>query len=307
MTPEYFYLYLKNDDFAVKKLMSLLRRESKLPLTGSKRFNDPFDAKLDLDHSRKKKTLSSKDEAIVAADSFWKEPVYEWYEKQDELEMQKKYNVACFSECHDSLLMWAHYADCHKGLCLQLEYDSGKLPDKCFFEKVRYSSHYPKIDVTQTEDLSVVEVFYLTKAVEWLYEKEWRLVAPASMKGTNGFDGEIESPFTISRIYLGVSCDVVGFQYYAEEYFRPIMDDDKIHRLSEILREFTVPPEALEEILTTMNSLSVSDCDSVKEAELKRIAVKTILHGMLPGLRVMGGFEVVRLKKSESEFRLEEQ
>jgi hypothetical protein len=305
MTPEYFYLYLENDDFAVKKLISLLRRESKLPLTGSKRFNDPFDAKIGLDHSRKKITLCSSDESAVT-DGFPKEAFIEYYEEQDELEIQRRYNVACFSECYDSLLMWAHYADGHKGLCLQLEYDSGKLPDKCFFEKVRYSSHYPEIDVTQTEDISVVKTFYLTKAVEWLYEKEWRLVAPASMKGNNGFDGEIESPFTISRIYLGALSGERRFQYCATE-FRSIMDDDKIQCLSEIFRHSTVPTEALDEILVTINSLSVSDCDSVKVADIKRRAVNAILRDMLRSLHIMGEFEVVKLETSASEFRLEEQ
>ena len=44
-----------------------------------------------------------------------------------ELEMlRKSFGIACFSETYDSLLMWSHYADYHRGICLEYSYEEIK-------------------------------------------------------------------------------------------------------------------------------------------------------------------------------------
>ena len=54
-----------------------------------------------------------------------KESIDEEIDKQI-YEMKKKFRVACFTENNIFPLMWSHYADSHKGLCL--EYDLTRLP-----------------------------------------------------------------------------------------------------------------------------------------------------------------------------------
>jgi hypothetical protein len=63
-------------------------------------------------------------------------------------------------------VMWAHYADQHKGVCL--EFDRRLLPA----EEVRYQTDYPPYDFTEKSYEPLV-----TKSVEWSYEKEWRVIA----------------------------------------------------------------------------------------------------------------------------------
>lgn len=210
MKPEYFYLYLGTDAFAVNKLVAILC--GTLPLTYAWRFNDPFDSKLGLDHSRKCIGLNLNGKSAVQ-DGFWSEEDFEaLHQNRDELEMRDRYNVASFAEAPDSLLMWSHYADKHKGVCLKLKFLPERLPEGCFFKKVRYATHYPEIDVLKTEERSEVETFFLTKSVDWLYEKEWRLIAPSHMKENNGFDGQILSPFDVAGIYFGVFCEQLKFE-----------------------------------------------------------------------------------------------
>jgi hypothetical protein len=223
MVPKYFYLYLRSDSFALKKLIALLC--GNLPLTNARRFNDPFDSKLGLDHSRKIIQLNDNEMDAVGAGYFSKDDFEKHHQNLDELEMRDRYNLACFSESYDSLLMWAHYADAHKGICLKLKYYPKRLPAGCFFKKVRYSTHYPKINVLQTEERSEVETFFLTKSVDWLYEREWRLVVPVEMKGNDDFDGEIPSPFDVESVYLGIYCDARKLQdaVESEEYDMPEM------------------------------------------------------------------------------------
>jgi hypothetical protein len=190
MTPEFVYLYLKKDDFTAKKLLSILC--GYLPLSNARRFNDLFDSNFlyDLPDTV---TLKDGERDAIEKGYFSEQMFLKIRQRVAEKEIREKYNVACFGECHDSLLMWAHYADSHKGLCLQLKYFPEKRPEGCAFEKVHYSTRYPRIDGAKTDDISTVKNLFFTKSVEWLYEKEWRLVAPASMKGGKDFDGQIES------------------------------------------------------------------------------------------------------------------
>lgn len=89
--------------------------------------------------------------------------------------------VACFSEVNDSILMWAYYADGHKGVCLEytpteLDFD---IPEyEAIFKglrKVYYSeTQYNKTEYIHSEN-DVNSVFF-NKALCWAHEQEWRLV-----------------------------------------------------------------------------------------------------------------------------------
>jgi Protein of unknown function (DUF2971) len=85
--------------------------------------------------------------------------------------------VACFSEDNSNLLLWAHYADKYRGVCL--EFDTSYKP----FEKaieVRYSRDMPRVSLIrllfEMEQSNIVETLYSTKSQDWGYEKEWRIL-----------------------------------------------------------------------------------------------------------------------------------
>lgn len=52
-----------------------------------------------------------------------------------------RYGITCFTRKNDNLLMWAHYADFHKGICL--EFDIGENDDVNSFIDYRESGLYP--------------------------------------------------------------------------------------------------------------------------------------------------------------------
>ena len=85
--------------------------------------------------------------------------------------------VACLAETWNDLLMWAHYANGHRGVCL--EFDASADP----FSKARkvvYSPSVPLINsvriLTDKSSNELTEALYLTKSAHWGYEKEWRLL-----------------------------------------------------------------------------------------------------------------------------------
>jgi hypothetical protein len=116
------------------------------------------------------------------------------------------YSVASFSETNNNLLMWAHYAEQHKGIVIEFDLTKPLLEkyqsynvltsklDKYGEEnlvidedetrkrlalnvgktqRVRYNSKRPSIDKFE----SILEHF-LIKSEEWIYEKEHRVILP---------------------------------------------------------------------------------------------------------------------------------
>lgn len=74
--------------------------------------------------------------------------------------------IACFSERNDSILMWSHYGDSLRGGCLC--FDTSK--DVALFGKAQ------KVQYTDLRSYQSNFNLYFTKASDWSYEQEWRIV-----------------------------------------------------------------------------------------------------------------------------------
>lgn len=92
----------------------------------------------------------------------------------------------CFSEINNHLLMWSHYANGHRGICLEFD-TSCDLFDRVF--KVTYSHDYPKLNpielILNNRNLEFDNYALqplLTKYKCWEYEKEWRAFHQESRK-----------------------------------------------------------------------------------------------------------------------------
>jgi len=124
----------------------------------------------------------------------------------DKLEenLRSKVGLYCLSEICDSLLMWSHYADMHRGLCLGFKAKPGIISNSLGLYPVNYSSHFPTIrlkDFLFGLDLPAKQVLF-TKSSEWSYEKEWRLMTTPS-------NAEIDSPFKLKTIIFGANMSQV--------------------------------------------------------------------------------------------------
>ena len=92
--------------------------------------------------------------------------------------LDRTYGILCLTEVPDSLLMWAHYGDNHKGIAIQFNSEhpylaSAQQPNN---GRVEYSNDRP---VLSYSNLHSPELFF-RKSSEWAYEREWRFVKPLS-------------------------------------------------------------------------------------------------------------------------------
>lgn len=87
---------------------------------------------------------------------------------------KKDFKVSCFSEVSDDVLMWSHYADRHKGLCLG--FDLNILCPEYVLYPVNYIDDVQQID--GMANTPYVFYYWVTfKASRWKYEKEIRAVS----------------------------------------------------------------------------------------------------------------------------------
>lgn len=85
----------------------------------------------------------------------------------------EKIGVLCLSEVADDILMWAHYADAHQGVCLAFD---GTVDFFMRAQQVQYPKLRPQINPLHDSDEAMMTAALLTKSDHWAYEKEWRII-----------------------------------------------------------------------------------------------------------------------------------
>ena len=102
------------------------------------------------------------------------------------------FKLRCFSESLNDELLWAHYSDAGKGVCLEYSSDSlNKIKEYIFpviyvKRPVCFQNIFDKIDETNIIDVKQLTLIQyaslISKSISWSYEKEWRLISPLNIK-----------------------------------------------------------------------------------------------------------------------------
>jgi hypothetical protein len=171
-------------------LQTLRNLKAQIIHLGSPRnFNDPYDCALGAILGE----LTDEDLArllggikVDAEDATIKE-MYKAQTRNTLTELAEKFldkrGVSCFTESNDNLLMWSHYADGGRGMCLEFS-KVENLFEKA--KKVTYSDAIPKVSLGSLlvdEQYDQIVDLYRTKSSHWQYESEWRVIHETA--GTN--------------------------------------------------------------------------------------------------------------------------
>lgn len=101
--------------------------------------------------------------------------------------------VCCFSKRADNTLMWSHYGDCHRGVNLIFEeiFEEGRNGIKFVAYDVDYRKKRPEVDITTMLDgVDGMKASILTKADDWNYEEEKRMISYREPAGLRAFPAE---------------------------------------------------------------------------------------------------------------------
>lgn len=149
-----------------KQLTSLAGTEA---LTGLEGFRSAVQAQLDAGYAAMERELPSINQKLQAV---------------MHTTLQRIVGILCLSRSGKNSLMWSHYADSHQGALL--EFDDGhqtfkrrRTPADEFGHlcRVSYSDTRPELGAQDQEEDVFVHLA-LTKALEWNYEQEVRLLLP---------------------------------------------------------------------------------------------------------------------------------
>ena len=86
--------------------------------------------------------------------------------------LRYEYGVLSLSARNDNILMWSHYADYHRGFCIEFKQSPGNPLGST--QPVQYVKEYPRINYFDDLPGDIAKRTILTKANDWSYEEEWR-------------------------------------------------------------------------------------------------------------------------------------
>jgi hypothetical protein len=133
------------------------------------------------------------------------------------LDYQSKENgILCMSKRRDSILMWGHYCEMHRGLVIGFDSSYKLFHNLPFLFPVNYVTKRPKMAANwDTSDPEIQEAIYQTmssKSKDWIYEQELRQFFKLSKlkkkplkNKTVGYFQPISTD-AIATVSLGVRC-----------------------------------------------------------------------------------------------------
>jgi len=173
--------YSIGENEKLQRLISLINTKE-IYLSNGENFNDPFDMRIT---SKKTKRLNFVD----------------------------KFRILCLTSSYSNKLMWSHYADSHKGVCITLEIEDAYIYPAYYTRERVYDdtnldillSHENrrkvKRNLDKPYDMVAKKKLGYVKDSTWSYENEYRVVFYDKERSTL-IDGE-RLRVKIHKVYLG--------------------------------------------------------------------------------------------------------
>lgn len=183
--PQFLYRYRSvNNEFIEDELVN-----NYLYFSDWTEFNDPFEGKISLNRSysieelfrlfsslnKQRGSVLSKAQLKQVAEKIHRDKTCFISVLHSLLvALHKKIGVCCFTKKNDNLLMWAHYADSHKGICLEFE-PRQDLQIFSLILQMQYRKDFlPFNFLDDSKSISYLNLIS-QKSEEWKYEEEYRV------------------------------------------------------------------------------------------------------------------------------------
>lgn len=283
--PNNLYKYREINYFGIKGLL-----EDELRLTAPKDLNDPYECAFSMDFMDKLSKVLNELEKKLKIELL--SELNNLYESEDiiiEIEKliqerkptkphkatlnkvlddsnfrnkyQNKVEVLALTRLNNSILMWSHYGNYHKGMCLEIPaeaLDNNKIYPVFYDKKLHLNTR--KI----TERTSKIILSSLVKFEKWNYEEEWRVVdidIDKSSQDRKGSNLKLKKSF--NAIYLGFNVSEED-----EELIKYIALKKKIKKVYKLKRNSIRYELNIEEVQLEKNN--ISSLERIKEILIKK-------------------------------------
>lgn len=202
--PEILYKYRSFDERSRSMLAS-----NQIYIASPLDFNDPFDCVAQEDmfetYNPESLELLAHLHPSVSSEDITRENTEKLFEaiqqhpeikkiiierKNAQTEFLSKNGILCLSACNNSILMWSHYANYHKGFCIGFKNNLGV--HEHFIRQVNYTKDiindfvsfflFSQIATREESIDNLLKTLIFTKYIDWQYEQEWRMIGA---KGLN--------------------------------------------------------------------------------------------------------------------------
>ncbi len=186
-------------------------KNEKLSMSSPTTFNDPFDCPI-----LELMALYGDDISKLASEAYRECLKIACFVKNTKIQPElDEENNPIWVRKHDNdpeeylnELMWAHYADNHKGVCIKYHFnnDITKFADEtksqiAYFRDIEYTSN---MDVYRKNGAINLQDAFFVKGKAWEYENELRLLA-YDQEGTGDY-ASIDAKDSIAAVYFGLKC-----------------------------------------------------------------------------------------------------
>jgi len=169
----------------------------------------------------------------------WKNKPVEWEQRIQggiQNHINKEFALFCLTKRPDSIRMWSHYANKHKGVVLEFNFNEFLFKEPIFpnSEDFYWKVNYPKkgtfLDFLREGEEISTQLFgqLLTKSPEWKHEKEYRVLSSrAGLHSINkkaltkiifGMSTPIEEQITILKLCKTLDYPNLGFAHASPDY-----------------------------------------------------------------------------------------
>jgi len=202
--PKYLYRYRPFNQFSISELAN-----QNVWFSSVNDFNDPFEVILDRFTPVLTNGYSGSSEYLSTPET---KQLHEMLK-----DIFTTLGLLCFTTKNNNTLMWSHYADSHKGFCIEYERD----PTNDFWKQVEPVNYVSTVKpilelVTEIFDIklfkskpvnperfpqlidTLIKKSIYCKDKSWAYENEWRFMCSKTEPGLS------RTPLKISRIIFGL-------------------------------------------------------------------------------------------------------
>ena len=193
----HLYSFRRFNEYSLSDLIN-----NEISVSPSKNMNDPFDSIINLWGSEEQLKETCKEHKHIKNLS----RSFDYF----------RIRSFCNGDTEDalnSLLMWSHYADEHRGYCIKyklskhfIKQDENDSFEHMFLKPIIYRKDEEKVDISELTTINT-DLAFATKHESWKYEKEVRLIVYNPNKEESFYGIPLDKDSCIEAIYFGCKCD----------------------------------------------------------------------------------------------------